>query len=368
MAGTTDWLVARKKATTWGTAVAVGALDGVKITSETFPAGIPDPIKDDNVGDVLSGGTFQGDISVEGNVVIPVRFEGIENDLALFMGAAGVPTTVEAALAFLHTMPFKSNSDGIFATWAIDKGLGTVDSSPNEIETAKYGSIEFGFDAGKAMLTCGLIANKIERASPVNGATEFGLVTNPTDGLLAVFSASTFRLTEVTGSEGNLTATEDLLVSEARVTANRNISGDHVTGSNGEIDEPATDGLPEAQLIVTFPQLLTAVDNLIKDAVALQADRQPKVYKAQLFVTGGLITGSVINSYFFYFDLPALTLANAPQNAGGPGAKVPVEMTFDILTPQAATLPNGTDWSWATAGGDPFRARVQNGRATDPLA
>ena len=54
MAGSTDWIVAVVQAATWGTAVACGAGHGIKIEAESMPEGIPEPVADDNIGDVLS--------------------------------------------------------------------------------------------------------------------------------------------------------------------------------------------------------------------------------------------------------------------------------------------------------------------------
>jgi hypothetical protein len=370
MAGTTQWTVARKKASVWGTAVAVGATDGIKIMSESMGSGIPEPILDQNVGDSLSGGSYQGNVNADGNVVVPMRFEGIERDLAYFMGQAGTPTEVEVAVAYLHTLPFQPSNNGIFATWALDKGIGALGSDVHEWPSAKSTQLEVAHDGGKAIATIGHLVNKVERdqAVAVNDGTTLAAVTYPTDGLLALFSQLTVRLKEITGSEGNLAGSDDQPVSEARITVNRNISGDHVAGSGGLIDEPDTDGFPEAQLVLTFAQYTSAVAALEREAAIVQAGRVPKIYKAQVYWTGPLVAGSATNNYFLYFELPALAIADAPTNASSPGSKVGVEMTFNILTPQAATVPDGADWTWVTAGGDPFRARVQNGTNVDPLA
>jgi hypothetical protein len=68
------------------------------------------------------------------------------------------------------------------------------------------------------------------------------------------------------------------------------------------------------------------------------------------------------------FDFPAVTLVTAPTNAGSPGAKVPVTINMKVQTPQTATLPDGTEWAWSTAGTDPFRFQVQNSRNVSLLA
>ena len=262
MAGTITWKVGFKRsAAAWGTAQALAAGDLIKIISDSFPPGIPATIKDDNVGDALSGGNYQGDIEEhEGQIVLAPRLEGFERLLALLMGSDTI-VIAQAGIVFEHDMRFKASNFGLFGTLAIDKGIGALGSNVHEYPSVKFSQLELGHEGGKAQgsLTC--LFNRCERAAPVNDATEMGLITLPKDGLIALFSALTVRVTEVTGAEGNLDATDNVKVSDFRITINRNISGDVVTGSNGEIDEPDTDGMPEAKVILTFPQYTSVVED-----------------------------------------------------------------------------------------------------------
>ena len=274
----------------------------------------------------------------------------------------------QAGIVFEHDMRFKASNVGLFGTLAIDKGIGALGSNVHEYPSVKFSQLELGHEGGKAQgsLTC--LFNRCVRAAPVNDATEMGLITLPKDGLIALFSALTVRVTEVTGAEGNLDATDNVKVSDFRITINRNISGDVVTGSNGEIDEPDTDGMPEAKVILTFPQYTSVVDALIKQASIPQNGRRPKVYKLQATWLGPVIpTSAPAVNYAMRFDFPALTIETAPTNAPSPGAKVPVEITMAVATPEAGTLPNGSEWAWATAGGDPFRAYMINGNSADQV-
>ena len=89
MAGTTEWKVAWKKgAGAWGAAGEDldAVLLEVLIESESMPHMMPEAIDDANVGDSLSQGVVQGNISGEGNIVVPVRYEGVELLLAFLMG------------------------------------------------------------------------------------------------------------------------------------------------------------------------------------------------------------------------------------------------------------------------------------------
>lgn len=363
MAGTTTWAVAVKKATTWGTAVAVVAGDGVKIASETLADGVPEPVVDENVGDSLAGGTYQGNVTVEGNLVVPARFMGFEKLTALLM-AQDTVTIDQAGKSFYHAQIFQPSNAGILGTIAINKGVG---STTHEYPTAKFSSMELAHANGRLVGTLGVIANRCERVAPTNNAAAINAATPPSTGHLMLFTQLEVRMTEVTGAEGNLTGSHTVKVSEAKFSVNRNLKGDNVTGSNGEIDEPETDGLPEGMLSLSFPNYSAAVDAFVTQAQRAQTARVPKTYKASLVWTGAVIpTTSPTVNYMFEVMLPALTIAKAPTNATAPGAKVPVQIDLNVTTPQSAA--NGTDWSWVVAGSTPFRLRYLNGNATSALA
>ena len=363
MAGTVDWVVGFKKAVTWGTAVALGALNKMKLTAEGLPEGIPEPIKDENIGDALSGQTMQGNVNAEGTIAETVRFEGFERRLALFMGADTV-TVVQAGQVFEHVMPFKPSNTGKFGTMVIDKGLGNTRLW--EYPSVKLSGLEHAHEDGKLMANWAAIMRGCQRdtAAQINTAVEMALLTLPTNGLMAIFNQVLLRFKEVTGAEGNLAPGDEVLVSDLKLSANRNLSGDHESGSNaGFIGEPETDGLPEASFSFVVANYKTSVDDLIKEANKPQPGREPKTYKAQLVWTGKDIPGSApLLPFRLAYDLPAFNVRSAPVPGSGPGAKVPVEVTCDIVTPQV--VPNGSEWAWVTIGGDPFRARLQNKNAT----
>lgn len=361
MAGTVDWKVGWKKAVTWGTAVDVGALDQMKIVSEGLGDGIPEPIEDENIGDALKGQNMQGNVNLEGPLAEIVRFEGFERRLALFMGSDTV-TVVEAGQVWLHDIRFKPSNTGKFGTLCIDKGLGATRLW--EYPSVKLSSLELAHQDGKLTANWGNIANKCQReaASQENDATSMGALTLPTSGLMVIFHQSQLLIKAVTGAEGNLASPADeILVSDLKpLNANRNIKGDHENGSNaGFISEPETDGLPSASFMFTVANYKAAVDDIIKEAQKPQTGREPKTYKAQIIYTGRVITGSPTSlPYFLRLDIPAFNISAAPVPGSGPGSKVPVEITCDIVTPQV--VPNGSDWAWVTIGGDPLRAMLRN--------
>lgn len=366
MAGTTSWLVAWKKGSTWGTAVVVAAGDGIKIVSESMSSGVPEPIMDVNVGDALAGSVMQGNFKAQGNIVQPVRYDGIERILAPFFGGDTKTAHAGETIVFDHLMDFAASSTGYFGTLVFDKGMGA--SHIWEYPSCKPTSLELAHADGKLQATWEFIADRCERGSPTNVNTDVAAATVPNTGSLAIFNQMTLLFKEVTGTEGNLTSGEELLVTDLKLTINRNLSGVAVSGSKaGSYDEPETDGLPEGKLEFTMPNLVAAVDNLIKAAATRQTGSVPKTYKAQITWLGNNVTGSAVpTKHSLDIKLPALTIAEAPANAGGPGAKVPVTLTFNIQTPQWTYVSgNGTDWSWVVAGTKPVRALLVNALTLD---
>jgi hypothetical protein len=361
MAGTVDWKVGFKKAATWGTAVDVGAGDQMKIISEGLGDGIPKPIQDENIGDALKGQNMQGDVELEGSIAEIARFEGLERRLALFMGSDTV-AIVQAGQVWSHAMNFKPSNTGKFGTLVLDKGMGNA--ALWEYPSVKQSSMDFDHQDGKLVFTHGLIANKVVREATENDATSMGALTIPTNALMVIFQHVKLQIKEVTGAEGNLAGGDEILVTNVKGTCNRNIKGDHESGSNaGYIGEPETDGLPEAQLMFTVANYKSAVDALIKEQQKVQAGREPKTYKLQLTWTGKTIAGSApALPYILRLDVPAANFSATPVPGSGPGSKVPVEMTMDIVTPQI--VPNGTEWAWVVAGVDPFRWFLQNKNQT----
>jgi hypothetical protein len=105
----------------------------------------------------------------------------------------------------------------------------------------------------------------------------------------------------------------------------------------------------------TVANYTTAIDDLLKEAQKPQTGREPKVYKAQVTWTGKTIPGTAAPAvpYSLRLDIPAMNISAAPVPGSGPGSKVPVEVTCDIVSPQS--VPNGTEWAWVTIGSDPFR-------------
>src|SRR5262245_21518471 len=97
-----------KKATTWGTAVALGAGNGIGLTSESISADVQ-LIEDEQLeGSAQQRAGEAGNRAFSGELVTGARYEGLEYMLAQVFGTAGTPVTLDTS-AKKHT--FKLNTD-----------------------------------------------------------------------------------------------------------------------------------------------------------------------------------------------------------------------------------------------------------------
>lgn len=388
MAGTTEWTVGVKKVPSgqaWGsgTVPALASGDGILIESESMPDMVPDVIADASVGDSLKQGNVQGNRSGEGSLVYPARFEGVEKWIAWLFGDDTIdltPGTETAGTAVSHTMVFQDTNTGIYSAVVMRKDpSGASDTGIWEWPFNKISQLEFNHGNGKLMVTPTLIPNTVLRdAAATNGDSELDAADPPTRTLMVLFNQLTVLFKEVTGSEGNLVDPGDeIKVTNCQLTINRNLTGIPESGSEGEVGEPETDGLPEGSLVLSIADYgVGQIDDIIKEAQTLQSGSEPKTYKVELVWWGQEITGSDASAdgkdgagkhdYKLLIQLPAVQLIPTTVNAGSPGARVSVDLNFDVVTPDVAG--NGTEWTWSSAGTDPLRAIVINENTVDEAA
>ena len=376
MAGTTEWGVGFiKKATGWGTAgqaLAAGSL--LLIESETMPDMMPEPIEDANVGDALATGTVQGNFpATEGTLVLPVRYEGAERILALFMGddTKTLPHDESTGTAREHDMTFQDSNTGKFATLVIAKN---VVGEAWEYRDVKPSQITLSHSNGKLMLTPTLIPSRVDRsADQTNDDAAVAAATAPSLVTMALFNQLRVYMLEITGSEDNMDLADDgssadeICVTNISFVANRNLTGLHESCNQGAVGEPETDGLPTAELTLSIADYSDALDALVEDAQIRQPGGDPKRYKLTLRWRGATIDGSDSTTgeglsgkalFMLSLDLPSATVMSAPINAGSPGSRTSYDLGFKIVTPNATI--NGTDWAWTAAGTKPFRIIMHN--------
>lgn len=355
---------AAKKAATWGTAVAAGAGDGFL----SLPTGIKrtaEVLTDDSLGQFFTAGATPGGVKVEGDIPQYLRFDGCDLFLALFMGVAGVPSTV-GVTGKGYIYKWLANNDGMFCTFV--KHLKNYIA---ETPSLKIAGITIKGEVGKPLqLIVNAIGNDVITNSAINTTTTFNSVTILETGNRVNFGQGCFRMNAQTGADfvgGAITTPATLATALAggdtifpssfEMTAKRKMEGvygQYKTAFAGNtqdvIDEPTNAGQPEITLKLQFPRhtAVTRLDDLGND-VRKKMD--------VTFLGSAIAGGTAYRTFRLQFPHLMMTSVDVQDEAGI--IKEPVE----FLVLPATTAPTGM-----TGITDPFWISGTNTRATNPLA
>jgi hypothetical protein len=339
---------AAKKATTWGTAVALGANNGFlfRPTSVVKDAGVK---VDDSLGTFVSKDGTPGQIKVEGAIPEYLRYDGFDLFMALFLGIAGAPVQQGASTAYAFAYKWLMSTDGLFATYAKH-----MKNYIEEHPSLKIAGFTLKGQTGDALeISFNVISQNMVVDSIVNTLTTFNNVTNFEEANRVKFSEGTFRMNDQSAIA--LASGDKIYPSAFELTATRKLRGVYgqykTAAPNVQdlIDEPTNDGPPEIKLKLTFPRH-TSVTYLS----ALGADTRKKF---DMSFTGGLIASTYYRNITLPF--PHLQMLNdKPADAAGI-----IQEPLEFLVHGASIAPAGM-----TGITDPFWVTGINRLATDPLA
>ena len=341
-------IAAFKKAAAWGTAVVLGANDGVLILPSSIKRDAPIEV-DDSLGIFFSRDGDPGSVTCEGDIPGYLRYDGWDTFLALAMGIAGVPAQQEATTAYAYLYKWKKDTDGFFGTFAKHM-KNYIEENPS----VKIMGFTLKGEVGQALqIIIHAIADNKEVDSVINTTTTFNNVTILEDANRVRFSQGVFRMNDQGGDA--LDAGDQIYPSSFELMAKRTLAGVHdgqykTSGVNPQelVDEPTNDGQPEITLKLSFPR--HTANTYLAD---LGTDTRKKM---DMTFTGGVIEGAY--SRVFAAELPHLQMKTVDPVDEQGIIKEPLE--FILHSPSAA--PTGMT---AT---DPFWISGINQRTTDPLA
>lgn len=339
-----------KKATTWNTPVACGALNGLLCLPTGIRAGDAAVEVDDSQGLFWSADGVQGPIKVEGDLPLYLRYDGCDLLLALFMGVAGVPSLhAGGTLSKDYTYALADNTDGLFATFARH-----WKNYVEEIRSLKIVALTLKGERGKPVQ---LIAKCIGDASVQDGTnttTTFNNVTIAETANRIMYSQGVFRMNDQTA--GALGAGNVITPNSFELTATRKASGQYNGATIGSgtairdvIDEPTNDGMPEVTLKLTFPRHIAKTS-----LTELGTDLRKKM---DITFTGGIIEGVIPRLFKIEISNMQYKSVDIVDEAGN--IKEPVE----FICHGCSVAPTGM----ATLT-KPFRFSGTNKLATNPLA
>lgn len=345
---------ALKKATTWNTAIACGANNGLLMLPATITRTADTQI-DDSVGSAYSLDGTPGAIKCEGDLSGYLRYDSCDSILAGLMGVAGSPT-VNTVNGYDYIYDYAPSLDGIFYTLA--KKMGSV--YVREVPGVKFMSLTISGEAGQPLKFQAKILGTNLVEDGVNNGTTFANVTFFETENRIRFAQGVFRMNATSGAA--LSGGDAVKPSAFSLSITRKLSGLYGTNTAGTtnlqdvIDEPMNDGQTEFKLTLTFPRH-TAKTYL----TAWNADTR---YKFDATFTGATIPSGPARK--FLIQAPNMQLTNVnPVDAQG-NIQEPLEFVLHGITtaPTGMTTPAGTTVGVTR----PVRISGTNRLSTNPLA
>jgi len=320
-----------KRGTVWGTAVALGATDGILMKSDS---GLALNQKYEQYQAIDQIMPMDGSLGVlepsEPTPPIDLQYEmgAWGRWLAAIFGTAGTPTIQGAGPAYKHVFQWADSVTHFFAY---------CEERPGKIwEVASAMPHKFSLKPGGAQLSAGITlrGNTLIDDSAVNTATQIDALTYADRGNFVNFSQGKFLMNAQSGA-GLADPGDKLDFSNFEVQLERSIDKVHIAGSVN-IAEPKEGEFPKNTLKITLPRASAANMAYLTTFKAVTA---ATAQKASLVFTGAVINATYYYTVAFYF--PRLRFA------GPPDAKldgiIKNELTFEIEAASAA--PTGMSYA-----------------------
>lgn len=333
-----------RKASQWGSAVAVTSADAFLFTSEKI-ARTREHLPDDSAGQAFALAADRGQITCGGDLSAYLRYQGLETLLAMAMGAAGPPAHPGAS-AYAHGLRLTPALGGLFGTLAVYKGF-----SVHEYPAVKVDGFTIEGQAGQPLtVNFHLICDdlNLNTAGGVNTNALLEAVAAPAPVNRVLFRQGAFWINDAEAAA--LTSANAVQPSRFSLSFRRKMKGDYLAGGADRIAEPIADGLPEISLSLEFPHYTS--DTYLSD---LGADVRKKMRVA---FTGDQIEPG--HAYVLELLFPHLVVTNAEAAVDRAG-KIAHPVSLDCLA-------TGEEREGMAGVTEPFALNLTNTRASDPLA
>jgi len=317
-----------KKASTWGTAVALGAGNEIKIGSmagmvmsrDYSPGKYADTpfvsmgaLTDVKPPDVTLGFDHYYDPGALGVL------------MALLFGTAGAPSQQGGTTAYKHTLQWADLATGLFATLCAE--------FPGKIyEVASFKPLSLGFKVGDGRIKGELKGrgNTVIDTSATNTATQIDALTWVGQDAPALFAHASIKINGE--SAGDVTAATALECSGFDLDFARGLDAQLVAGSQ-TIIEPAESGFPEVKLKLDFPRMNATNAAFLATMIA------ETTQKALITLTSPLEAGTAY-PYSWKFFFPRLRIVGNP-----PSWDEIVKNGLELVAEAAAAAPTGMSYT-----------------------
>jgi hypothetical protein len=323
-------IVGRKKGTTWNTAVVPAAADGIEVIS-IVPSGGTALIEDQQItGRVTQREAQAGVKSVTVTLRTALRYEGNGHDVAMVMGTAGTPSTVDTT-GKMHLFKIKDDLDGIFNTLAYES---IKDTKVEELTSVKWTGCKITGKAGERVeLELTGIASNWTDASAANTTTTIDSITITATREYALFHQA---LLWMNAQGGGALATGDRVdISGFEINIERGMDARHSTGGGQITDEPIPNGFTKVSGSFDFPALQ---DGTGGNAAFLAEQMAATAKKATLTLTSPTLAGSSTAYYAWKFWFPYLQFGEAKVGIPGPGGPT---WSIPFQAWHVTTIPTG---------------------------
>ena len=332
-----------KKAATWGTAVAVGALDGMLIETD----GNPDPkypyipAKELDTPCVQEGDLGPAD-PVDFAPAFAMRYSpgSLGTMIAQLFGTAGAPVVQGGTLAYKHTIQWADSIYGKFSTFVCERP-GKI----FEVASAKPYKLTLSVADGLLKGALSLRGNTVIDSSAVNGATQVDALTYADRGNRVFFKHLAVKMNAQ--GDGDVASETALEVKSINVEYDRSLDSEIAAGAS-MILEPVDGPHPSVKIKLEFPR-----SNSVNQAFfsTFQAETEQKLLLA---FTGALAAVGYNYSLKLFFPRVRIIGYNCPL-----GDVVPA--SIELQAEEAAAAPTGMTYAR-------WYLEMINLRSTDYLA
>jgi len=289
-----------KRGTTWGTAVALGALNGILMLGDSGMKRNQEYEQYPAVDQIIPKDGLLGiNKAVELSPPLNMQYElgPAGGWLAAIFGTAGAPAQQGATAAYKHIFQYADEVTHFFTC---------AEERPGKIwEVASAMPYKLNIKPSGAQITLGigLRGNNMIDDSAVNGATQMDAITYVDRAHFLHMSHGKFLMNAQ--ADGALAdPTNAVEISDFEINMERSIDEVHVLGS-ANIALPREGAIPKNTLKITLARASAANLAYFTTWNAMTAQ------KAKLYFTGDLISGAYYYSVALY--LPRLRLVSAPE-------------------------------------------------------
>lgn len=282
-----------KKGVTWDTEIDVNAAgNGIYVLNPGVPKLSPQMLEDEQATafekNLDVGNINPSDFSVD----VDYRWDGLENILlAMLMGTSPAPTQQGATAAYLHALSLANSVEGIFGTYATEKG-----AKIHVVPSLKVMKAAYSFNSGLIRASYSLRGSRLIDNSSI--ITAMSSVTYPAN---AHHRAKAYQAVFRMNAQGGVDFSSGDVVKPKQFSLEieRSFDSEHVAGSQIILESRET-AKPKVKLTMEFARMDTVNDDYFSEWTAATEK------KADIVITGPLIA----STYYYYkkFQFPRLVI------------------------------------------------------------